>query len=266
MYNVTLINLDPDARSAGADWEKIERRGISAGDVRALLRNFCELDPVENATAEPEIRVQAPDQSVLVRMGNRKLMVYDMHNRENPAHVLTLDEVMAELDGTAAAARDAAQLAKAMANAAAAVPAASPVPVRPPAPRASLPRMIALALGAAILAGILIWLRVASTVDVRPAGFTRIPAAEAAELQRSLSGVYVTGTQPGQHGIVLTPTGELRLFEFRAIDAPRRVQASGTWGRVGSTLCLATDQPGGLITLSDRNAWVYCGETYRKVP
>jgi hypothetical protein len=76
----------------------------------------------------------------------------------------------------------------------------------------------------------------------------------------------MTGTQPGQHGIVLTTTGELRLFELRAVDAPRLVRATGELGHVGRTLCLATDQPGGLITITDRDTWVYCGETYKRIP
>jgi hypothetical protein len=76
----------------------------------------------------------------------------------------------------------------------------------------------------------------------------------------------MTGTQPGQHGIVLTTTGELRLFELRAVDAPRVVRATGELGRVGPTLCLATDQPGGLITVPDRDTLVYCGETYKRIP
>jgi hypothetical protein len=118
---------------------------------------------------------------------------------------------------------------------------------------------------ACVLGGAHIWLRISSAAEAAPAAFLRMDAAEAAGRQATLAGVYMTGTQPGQHGIVLTATGELRLFELRAVDAPRVVNATGEWGRVGPTLCLASDQPGGLIMIPDPDTMVYCGETYRRI-
>jgi hypothetical protein len=99
-----------------------------------------------------------------------------------------------------------------------------------------------------------------------PALFHPLAPAESAELQLSLPGVYMTGNQPGQHGIVFLTNGELKLFELSARTAPRLVYASGKLGRAGTQLAVATDQPGGSIMVTDRDTLVYCGEVYRRIP
>jgi len=264
MYKVTLINLAADARSAAADLEKIERREVPDEEMRNLLRDFREIDAVENAVADPEIRVEVRRESYLIRTGQKKLILYDVLNREAPGQMLTVEQVMAELDGTAIATRTAPLLVQPPAESGAG---AAPEPaVSPPAARPSTTRLIAMVTVAGALLGAHILLRLSSGADETPVAFSRMDAAEAAGLQASLVGVYMTGTQPGQHGIVLTTTGELRLFELRAMDAPCVVHATGEWGRVGPTLCLATDQPGGLITMPDRDTLVYCGEIYKRIP
>jgi hypothetical protein len=108
MYNVTLVNLAADARSAAVSLDRIERRDVSDEDVRRLLQGFCEIDPVENAAVDPEIRVQVRQESYLIRTGQKKLILYDALNRDAPGQMLTVEQVMAELDGTAMAARTAA--------------------------------------------------------------------------------------------------------------------------------------------------------------
>src|SRR4051812_38259943 len=104
-YFVSLINLAADARATAAASSKIDRRDVAAAEVLGLLRNFCEIDAVENATADAEIRVQAGGRSWLVRAGQKKLLLYDAINREAPGDILTADEAMAEMDGSAARTR-----------------------------------------------------------------------------------------------------------------------------------------------------------------
>jgi hypothetical protein len=263
MYNVTLVNLAADARSAAVVWERIERPGVSDGDLRRLLQNFCEIDAVENAAADPEIRVQVRKENYLIRTGQGRLVLYDVLNRELPGRSLALAEVMAELDGTAIAALSLPPFVPTEAGPG--VGAALEPAVSPPAARRSPLRLIALAAAACALGGGHILLRLSSGANEAPVAFNRMNAAEAAGVQATLAGVYLTGTQPGQHGIVLTTTGELRLFELGAVDAPRVVHATGELGRVGPTRCLATDQPGGLIMIPDPDTMVYCGETYKRI-
>src|SRR5688572_1099532 len=107
MYNVTLIHLAPGAGSAALEWDRREHRDVPAEEMRRLLESFCEVDPLENATADPEIRVQVRAESYLIRTGQRKLILYDALHRDIPGQHLTVDEVMAELDGTAIAHRTA---------------------------------------------------------------------------------------------------------------------------------------------------------------
>ncbi|HUL51992.1 MAG TPA: hypothetical protein VLT83_01155 [Opitutaceae bacterium] len=259
-YQVTLVNLAADARSAAVAWDKIERPGVSDEEMRRLLENFCAIDAVENAAADPEIRVQVRRESYLIRSGQGKLVLYDVLNRDLPGRSLAVAEVMAELDGSAIAARTVPPMVPAEAGLADEEPAVSP-----PAARLNPRRVIALAVAACVLGGAHFWWRIPSGAEETPAALQRMDAAEAARVRATLAGVYMTGTQPGEHGIVLTDTEEVRLFELRAVDAPLVIHAAGEWGHVGPALNLATDQPGGLIRIPDPETLIYCGETYKRI-
>ena len=136
----------------------------------------------------------------------------------------------------------------------------------PPAAVASKPRLIALVVVAAIELAAIVFLAGPLGGDERPAEFVRVDAAERAALESRLAGVYLTGNEPGQHGIVVTGPGELKLFELGAVEAPRVVYAAYQLGRVGPLLCLATDQPGGVIEVTDDGNLTYGGETYLRIP
>jgi hypothetical protein len=264
MYHVILINLAPDARTF-VPLGHVEHRAIGAADLTALLRNFCEVDPVENTAADAEIRVQVRSESYLIRTEQTKLILYDAHRRDLPAQIFTVEQVMAELDGSAAALRTkailAARIEAGMAETAAPV-------VLPPRPEvvASKPRLIALAVVAALELAAIVILAGPFGGDERPAGFVRVDAAERTALEGRLAGVYLTGNEPGQHGIVVTGSGELKLFELGAVEAPRVVYAAYRLGRIGPLLCLATDQPGGVIEVTDDGSLLYGGEVYLRIP
>lgn len=262
MYNVILINLAPDARSF-APLAHVELRAMGAGDLAVLLRNFCGVDPVENTAADAEIRVQVRNESYLIRTELGKLILYDAHRRNLPAQNFTVEQALAELDGTTAARRTQAILA---ARAEAELVRAAPVlPERAP-PASHRPRLIALTATAFVLLAASVYLAGPFGGDSRPEGFVRVAAAERAGLEAKLTGVYLTGNEPGQHGIVVTGPGELKLFELGAVDAPRVVYAAYQLGRVGPTLCLATDQPGGVVEVTAEGNLSFCGEAYQRVP
>jgi hypothetical protein len=119
---------------------------------------------------------------------------------------------------------------------------------------------------AAALLGLLVFWRVAQRPAGLPAGFQAVKPAESAGLQAALVGVYLTGNQPGQHGIVFNSTADVKLFELMALAPPHVVHASGRLGRVGTKLVLATDQPGGAIEITNHDALTYGGEVYRRIP
>ncbi len=262
-YHVSLLNLDANMRPAAGSLATIERPEISESDLRTLLLTFCEIDAVENAVAEPEIRVRVRNESYRILTGQKKLMFYDAIRRELPALVLTVEEAMAELNGSAPAARNAAVLQ--YSEVAPGETVTQPAPVYP-VEKASKPRLVVLGAMAVALLCAMVYVQPGKDRTNAPASFHPITPAEAAELQTSLTGVYMTGNQPGQHGIVFNTAADLKLFELGALAAPRVVYASGMLGRTGSHLALATDQPGGLIKVTDHDTLTYCGEIYRRIP
>ncbi len=262
-YNVSLVNLDANLRPVAGSLATIERPGISESDLRTLLLSLCEIDAVENAVAEPEIRVRVRNESYRILTGQKKLMLFDAIRRELPALVLTVEEAMAELNGSAAAARHAAVLQYSDVIPGETV--TQPTPVHS-VERASMPRLVVLGAAALALVGALVYLQLGRDRPIAPAAFQPVTPAEAAELQNSLAGVYMTGNQPGQHGIVFNTAADVKLFELGALAAPRVVYASGTLGRTGSHLALATDQPGGLIEVTGHDTLTYGGEIYRRIP
>ncbi len=259
MYRVTLIHLSPDAGSTGAE-SRVDHGKMSGGELREMLVNFCAIDEVEHATIEPEIRVQVRDESYVLRAGHKNLVLYDVLDRAAPGQVVSVDEAMAELDGTARAARTALPWQKLQAEARAAVPVVVPV-----SPRAVLGRRIALGVAALVLIAAAAFAHWWWEPDVAELAGSAIPPEEMTAVQDSVAGVYLTGNEPGDHGLVIMPTGELRLFEFRGTEAPRVVHARYQPVRAGPALALVTDQPGGVALVRNADTLVYCGETYVRV-
>src|SRR4051812_30650271 len=200
MYNIVLINLAPDARSF-SPLAHVERRGAGTEELVGLLRNFCDVDPVENTTADAEIRVQVRSESYLIRTEQKKLIFYDAHRRDLPAQIFTVEQAMTELDGSAAAQRTRFLMA--------AQSEVQPGPATPAlterAPRVtSKARLCGLAGAAVLLLAAIGYLVGPFGAGGRPEGFVRLDAAERDELEATLTGVYLTGNEPGQHGIVVT--------------------------------------------------------------
>jgi hypothetical protein len=188
-----------------------------------------------------------------------------VNRRDLPAQMLGVEHVMVELDGSAATARTQSIL---QARAEAGPVAAGPVlPVSAPAPApASRPRVIALSLAAGLLLVAIIWLAAPLGDGGSPPGFVPVESAERDQLHAALVGVYLTGSEPGQHGIVILGPGEMKLFELGSVEAPRVVYADYQPGRIGAKLGLATDQPGGVVEVAADGNLVYCGETYHRIP
>lgn len=264
MYSVILINFTADARAAAGRPDHMESRELTDQDLRHLLEVFCGIDPVENEVVEPEIRVQVRHDSYLLRTEHKKLIFYDARHRDLPALVLTVEEAMKELDGTAEAARNASALRHALQVGTAAAT-SSPAP-RAPEAKASRPRLFVLGAVALALLATLAALRWDHGPAALPAEYRPLGGAEAVSRRAGLIGVYMTGNDPGDHGIVISLEGELKLFELNALAPPRVVYAAVQVGRIGSQPVLATDQPGGVITVVDRDTLTYCGETYRRIP
>ena len=257
MYQVILVNLTPDARAV-APHSRVPLPGVAPERMRRLLQNFSAIDRVENSNADTEFRVVVRSENFLVRSQHGKLVFYDMRQRDLPGQILTLDEVIEELNGTAGEVRKQVvreTRAKAEDEALERRSAAGP-------DNRKLVFLLAVAIGLGI-ANYRFWPRDTGRF---PSNFMPPSGADLNNLKRNLSGIYMTGNGPGQHGIVATGPTELKIFEFGAVEAPRVIYATFTPGWSGAKFCLVTDQPGGLVEVKNDGTLIYCGEIYRRIP
>jgi len=268
MFHVTVVNLSRTARTPIEGGGPTDLGNLSASELIALLEGFIEIDPVENMKAEPEVRVQNRRNRFIVRTGQRKLFLQDARNLAEPAYVLTASEIIAELDGSAEAKRTAAPFPAARQ---AEEPATSgdtgsgiALPPRPPEREPAfpwIPLLLVLLLGGYI--GYTPW--TGRTGGAAPA-LAPLTTAERLAEDAALTGVYLTGPEPGQHGLVILGDGKLKLFRVNAQAAPGVVYGTYQIGRLDGKLCLATDQPGRLIKVIDRQSLEYSGESYQRIP
>lgn len=263
MYHVTLVNLASDARRADADLGASKSRLLSPDELRALLETFREIDALQNAAADPEIQIHNRGARYVVRTGQGRLLFSDARDTTQPTITLSTAEILAELDGSAAAARSRppfpmsapSEIGRDMARE------GTKVAVMTPAKRRF--RVIVLSAAAVLLLGGIVALSLPRGVDPEPE-ITPLASGEVASTARMVEGVYVTGGEPGDRGIVVGGDGRIRIFELNVSGAPSFVH--GTWqaGRIDGALCLAVPQLRTIVTVIDRQTVTYCGERYRR--
>jgi hypothetical protein len=266
MYSVVVCNLSPDARTATEGAGNTDLGSLSAAELSALLTTFAEIDAVQNMKADPEIRIQTRKDRFIVRTGQRKLFLYDARRLSEAAFVLDPGEIMGEIDGTAAAKRTLPPFAYANAGRDEAAATAEELKYVPP-PQLERRRWTLPLLGTAlVLGGYAAYAAWTADEDEAPPALTALVGAERQSEDAALTGVYMTGSEPGHHGIALLGDGRLKLFVIHAQAAPGVVMGTYRIGRLDTKLCLATDQPGGLIKVLNRETLEYSGETYRRLP
>jgi hypothetical protein len=272
MFNVTLINLTADARTTTEGGGPLDLGLVPVAELLALLDAFAELDAVENMKADPEIRIQTRKDRFIVRTGQRKLFLYDARRLSEPAYVLSSGEILAELDGTAAARRTAPPIPFTAVRDAESAVAGFPEPGdlsgnSPPPPAAASRRGTAVLLGVALLlGGYIAYSEFAAAEDETSPTLAPLTQTERLAEDAALTGVYMTGSEPGQHGIVILGDGRLKLFVVNAQAAPSLVYGTYRLGRLGTSVCLATDQPGGLIKVLDRETLEFGGGSFKRIP
>ena len=258
MYNVTLHRLDSEVRSASPDYRDCALGGVSGEELTSLLERFCQLDAVENAHADPEIRMEKGRQCYIVKTGQKKLFLYNVRDRLAPTSVVTPAEVLVELD---AIARPAASFAKPTLPE---VP--DYIPPAPPPPR-SRRRLAVLAILGLLLAAAFVFLNrpAEPEADAGPP-LSSLEPAELAAARRTVVGVFMTGNAPGQHGIALTEEGAAKLFRLNERAAPSIVLDTFKLARRGTALVALVEGLGTVIEVTGADTLVYCGETYRRIP
>lgn len=268
MFHVTVVNLSRTARTPIEGGGPTDLGNLSASELISLLEGFIEVDPVENMKAEPEVRVQNRRNRFIVRTGQKKLFLQDARNLAEPAYVLTTSEIIAELDGSAEAKRTAAPFPtaqRAEESSASGDPGSGvALPPRPPEREPSfpwIPLLLVLLLGGYI--GYTQW---TGRVGGAAPALAPLTTAERLAEDAAFTGVYMTGAEPGQHGLVILGDGKLKLFRVNAQAAPGVVYGTYQIGRLDGKLHLATDQPGRLIKVIDRQSLEYSGEIYKRIP
>ncbi|MBI5771529.1 MAG: hypothetical protein HZA93_27395 [Verrucomicrobia bacterium] len=265
MFNVTVVNLTADARHAAIHSGPCPLGQLSADELVGLLQTFAEIDPVENNDADPEIRVEQRRQRFVIRTAQKKLFLHNPRDLNEPAYVVSAREIIEELDGTAAARRTPPPFAYPTDAAQASGGSAFPQEIAPtplPGPRSRPIGLIALVF---VLAGYVAYAELTRHREGQAPALTPLTATELAAEEPALTGAYMTGAEPGQHGIVVLGSGKLELFQVNARGGPGTVHGTYQLGRKDGGLRLATDQPGGMIAVSSRDTLEFCGETYKRV-
>lgn len=245
MFRVTLVNLDDDVTHATPDSGSCEIAEVRSDEVIDLLERFCAVDAVENLKSDPEIIFEYRRNKYVVRTGQGRLHLYDPRRPLEPALVLTPAEVLAEIDGSAAAARRRASVAAAEWASSDLVD----LPSAPP-PRAALrlPHRIAFVAAAVCFGGYTAYCQFSAARSVPPVTFEPVSDPREVEAYRSdYAGVYMTGSQPGHHGIALNADGTMKLFQVNPQGPPGLIQDTYRLGRVDGHLCALGTQRGGEI-------------------
>lgn len=264
MFRTTLINWDHETAQAALEMPPRPLGLLSAGEVRALLEQFRALDAIQNAEVDPEIHLEVRRHKHVVRTGQGRLFLSDPRNMFEPALVLTIDEIIAELDGSAAAARTRAPFV-APHNTAEEPTVVAPMP-RPVSPLRPYHRM-ALAGLAFCLAGYLVHAHLAGDPGAPAVDFEPLTDEQQIESQReSLAGVYMTGSLPGHHGIALSADGTMKLFQLNSQGTPSLIQDTYRVGRVEGAPAMLSHQPGGVLRMRGAKTLVFCGESYQRLP
>jgi hypothetical protein len=259
----TLINLDDQARRASPELGRTTLGELQPDSVQALLERFQSIDPIENVEADPEIILEYRQRRQIVRTGQGRLQLYDPRNLLEPALQLSPAEIIAELDGSAAAARSRAVTAAA--EIAEAARAEEPL-IPPPVPALNPAWRLTLITTAAVLAAYLVFSLQPWTSGQPETHFEPIATEQEATLIREeIAGVYMTGNQPGSHGISLSPDGAMKIFQLNAEGVPSLIQDSYEVGRVRGILGVRAGQGGEPMMQTGRHTLSFFGESYQRL-
>ncbi|WP_414660667.1 hypothetical protein [Horticoccus sp. 23ND18S-11] len=268
MIRATLVRFDPDSGRSASDLMDRNAGELTTGELVALLGKFRTIDPIENVEAEPEIVLETGRQKFVVTTLLGRLHLVEPRKAFATALVLSPEDVVAEIDGSAAAARN-----RTLADARARHHDFKVVgtTVAPPLstvgkPGRALPRRIALGAAASVLAAYVLLSQSAlrrqpPRVDFEPISDARQNAA----YRKDLAGVYMTGSQPGDYGISVGEDGTMKLFQLNAQTTPSLMRDTGRLGRIEGQLALLGSLPGGPLRFTGKSSLTFSGRTFHRI-
>lgn len=247
MFDVTLINLQPDLAAAVPDLGAHHVGEIEEPRLLALLNRFRRVNPIENHDAEPQIVIRTGAGKFLVRTRHEKLFLYDSRDSTIPYLELAAEEILAELKGRTPT-TDA--------------PTENTAPVRKKTPH----RAIALSI---LVAGLLLNAYTvysvfqAESINQKPEVGVIADATELSALQQSVAGKYATGEAIGDRVIAIEANG--RVSFFKITSSGRRLDFEDQYriGRHNSILSLVTHHSG-VVEILNIDSLTYCRDAYRR--
>lgn len=265
MFRTTLVNLSPDATSTDAGSGRNYVGELLSHEVIALLTKFQSLDSIQNIECDPEIILELRRSKHVVRTGQGRLYLYDGRDLLAPALVLTPEQIVAEIDGSAAASRTRAPFPLPISAAPPEANTFQPSLPPPTSPLKGIHRAV-LATVALSLTGYLAYPAISAESTPRAAQPEAISDIQQVEAERTRwAGVYMVGTNPGQHGISLAIDGTMKLFEINAQGVPHLLQDTFGFGRIDGKLCVVGSQTNEPIFLVGPDTLRFGGETFLKI-
>lgn len=250
MFKVTSVNLSSDTTAAAPDYGESDLGELSAAQLTALLERFAALDPVQNAAAEPGLRITAPAGHFLVRTGLGRLHLYNARDNTEPYADLTAEQIVALLDRPGEP--DIASIPGGDA-------AASNINIPPN-------RGIALAIllaGLALNGYTLYSAFYTDSVHEKVAVTLLTDPAELAAQKQAVAGTYSTGDKNGDRQIEISADGRVTFSE---IGNARSISNGADTFRIGrreKRICLTTADSG-VIDVINIDTVIYYRDTYRR--
>jgi len=241
---------------------------LSSLELLQVLMIFQEMNPVQNFTAEPQIQIQVKGGKFFVRTDLNRLLLYNSRKLHEPALVMEPQQIITEIDDSAAQERDALlrKLNKAggVATLSATSGSEAEKPVLPGSWLNPVPWLsglaICLAWGCVSLAR-MEW----GHASLPEPACTLISDRDQVLYRRdALAGLYVTGNTPGHHAIVVLANGNIRFMQVNASGPSSEIRDDYEILSGDEGLYLRTSQTGGLIHVESKMILRYCGEAYRR--
>lgn len=251
MFKVTTVNLSSDTTAAATDHGESDLGEMSAVQLTALLERFAAIDPIQNAEADPLIRLSAPAGQFLVRTSLGRLFLYNARNTTEPAAELTPEQIVALVDRPGS-------------------PGISPEPTdvsdATTRPAIAPSRGIAIAIlcaGLALNGYTLYSAFYTDSVHEKVAVTLLTDPAELAAQKQAVAGTYATGEKLGDRVISITQDGQV---SFAEIGNARSISNGADTYRIGrreKKICLTTTDSG-IIDVVNIDTLIYYRDTYRR--
>jgi len=245
-FNVTLVNLTPDLRSAQSGLGTHEMGEMDSVQLTAILEAFRRLDPADALTAEPRLLVETRSRPFTISIAQHVLLLHDARQPLVVARAAEPSGILAEIDR---------------------ITAANTSPPTGPARRRARWRQgiaVAILLASFGLVGSTIHsYLIIDDISRHPAVQFVSDAGELTALRNSAVGRYTTGNDAGDRRIEIAADGHIRFLRVSSDGARPEWTDTYRIGRLDGKICIVT-AAAGLVYVTNIDTIVYYDDTYRR--